>query len=146
MSLAMNVEEREAFLADVRVGVLAVMAGGEQAPLTIPVWYDYRPGGDLTVITRRHSQKAKLIQEAGRFSLCTQDETVPYRYVSVEGHIAAIETVEREEYVEMAARYLGAEVAELYLASSESDEDESIAIRMRPQRWRTADYAKMVDG
>jgi len=45
MSFAMNAAEREQFLAGVHVGVLGVAAGEERGPLTVPVWYDYQPGG-----------------------------------------------------------------------------------------------------
>ncbi|HAS08990.1 MAG TPA: pyridoxamine 5'-phosphate oxidase, partial [Acidimicrobiaceae bacterium] len=46
----MTVEEREQFLADVHVGVLAVERP-DGPPLAVPVWYDYRPGGELWVLT-----------------------------------------------------------------------------------------------
>jgi nitroimidazol reductase NimA-like FMN-containing flavoprotein (pyridoxamine 5'-phosphate oxidase superfamily) len=45
MSFVMTREERESFLTEVHVGVLAVEHAG-RAPLAVPVWYDYRPGGD----------------------------------------------------------------------------------------------------
>ena len=41
----MSVEEREFFLADVHVGVLSIPRKERSAPLTVPVWYDYSPGG-----------------------------------------------------------------------------------------------------
>ena len=50
MSLSMTAAEREAFLADVHVGVLSVEDPG-RGPLTVPVWYAYRAGGTLDVIT-----------------------------------------------------------------------------------------------
>ena len=42
----------------------------------------------------------------------------------------------------MATRYLGAEGAELYLAATAEDAAGSVAFRMSPERWRTADYGK----
>jgi nitroimidazol reductase NimA-like FMN-containing flavoprotein (pyridoxamine 5'-phosphate oxidase superfamily) len=51
----MSVAEREEFLAQVHVGVLAVPAGG-RAPLVMPVWYSYQPGGEVSVITGRDAQ------------------------------------------------------------------------------------------
>jgi nitroimidazol reductase NimA-like FMN-containing flavoprotein (pyridoxamine 5'-phosphate oxidase superfamily) len=50
MSVAMTPKEREAFLAAVRVGVLAVAEEG-RGPLTVPVWYSYEPGGEIRLVT-----------------------------------------------------------------------------------------------
>ena len=44
MSLAMTKQEREAFLADLHVGVISIDEAG-RGPLTVPIWYDYQPGG-----------------------------------------------------------------------------------------------------
>jgi hypothetical protein len=34
--------EREAYLADLHVGVISIERAGS-APLTVPIWYDYDP-------------------------------------------------------------------------------------------------------
>ena len=144
MSLAMTKEEREAFLAAVHVGVISI-AQGKRAPLTVPIWYAYTPGGDVTIITGRGSRKAALLTEAGGFSLCVQDEVPPYKYVAVEGSVVAIESADRERDTRpMARRYLGVEGGDLYMAQTAADatDDDSILIRMRPARWLTADYGK----
>jgi hypothetical protein len=44
----------------------------------------YDSGGDLRIMTGRESRKGRLLSRAGRFSLCVQKETSPYKYVSVE--------------------------------------------------------------
>ena len=90
MSSAMTKEEREAFLADLHVGVISIAEEG-RGPLTVPIWYSYEPEGEIRIITARSSRKGKLLEQAGRFSLCAQAETPPYKYVSVEGPIVAIE-------------------------------------------------------
>ena len=95
MSLTMTKEEREAFLAAVHVGVISVAEDG-RGPLTVPIWYSYEPGGEVRVITARASRKGRLLERAGRFSLCAQTETPPYKYVSVEGPIVAIEAADLE--------------------------------------------------
>jgi nitroimidazol reductase NimA-like FMN-containing flavoprotein (pyridoxamine 5'-phosphate oxidase superfamily) len=46
MSLAMTPEEREAFRADVHVGIISIADEG-RGPLTVPIWYAYEPGGEL---------------------------------------------------------------------------------------------------
>ena len=85
MWVAMSAAEREEFLAGVHVGVLSAAIGTAGQTLAVPVWYSYQPGGLLTVLTGRRSRKAAAIRSASRFSLCVQDDSPPYRYVSVEG-------------------------------------------------------------
>lgn len=146
MSLSMTPPEREAFLADVHVGVLGVDEPG-RAPLTVPIWYAYQPGGTVDVVTSGESCKAGLLRAAGRFSLCAQTETAPYRYVSVEGPITAIEeAVGRDERAALAHRYLGPEVGDLYLAATETEAATNVAFRMTPELWRTTDFAKQFGG
>jgi nitroimidazol reductase NimA-like FMN-containing flavoprotein (pyridoxamine 5'-phosphate oxidase superfamily) len=139
----MSVEEREDFLAGLHVAVLSVDDPG-QGPLAIPVWYSYVPGGTVNVITGGQSVKARLLRAAGRLSLCVQNESMPYRYVSVEGPITALdETVSADERRALAHRYLGPEGGDLYVASTSEQAADSVAFRMSPEHWRTADYGKL---
>jgi PPOX class probable F420-dependent enzyme len=135
--LTMSKETREAFLADVHVGVFCV-ARPDAAPLATPVWYLYEPGGDVRVVVGATSQKAELVKAAGVASLCAQSESFPYRFVTVEGP-AVIEDGAREIGFEMAARYLGEQGATAYVAAT-GDHD-SVVARITPQRWRTQDYS-----
>ena len=141
MSLAMTKRERERFLADLHVGIISISEEG-RGPLTLPIWYSYEPGGELRVITGRTSRKARLLQRAGRFSLCAQTETPPYKYVSVEGPVVAIEPADLErDRRPLARRYLGAELGDQYIESTR-DLVANVLVRMRPERWHTVDYAK----
>ncbi|MFD7092505.1 pyridoxamine 5'-phosphate oxidase family protein [Streptomyces sp. NPDC056730] len=139
----MRSDERERFLADTHVGVLGVTdPRGVRAPLLVPVWYRYEPGKDVVVQTGRASLKARLMREAGRFSLCVQDETAPYRYVSVEGPVSSVaDPMDPAEREAMAHRYLGAAEARDYLAGTRDQLIDDITFRMRPERWRSADFA-----
>jgi hypothetical protein len=139
--LTMTVEEREAFLADVHVGVISIEVDGD-APVTVPVWYSYEPGGSVGVITSPDSVKGRAIARAGRFSLCAQSEAVPYKYVSVDGPVTAPAPVSPEERRALAHRYLGAELGDLYIEATGGDDTGDIVVRMTPERWRTTDYAK----
>ncbi|HEY1713958.1 MAG TPA: pyridoxamine 5'-phosphate oxidase family protein [Solirubrobacteraceae bacterium] len=142
MTIAMSPLEREAFLAGVHVGVLSVDDPGH-APLTVPVWYAYEAGGTVDVVTRRENLKARRLRAAGRGSLCVQNETPPYGYVSVEGPVTEIvDPVLPESPRAMAYRYLGPEFGELYLAATKDDAPNSVMFRLAPERWRTADFAK----
>ena len=78
MALTMTKEEREAFLADIHVAVICVAEDGH-GPLVVPIWYSYEPGGEVRIVTGRASRKGKLLERAGRFSLCVQTETLPVR-------------------------------------------------------------------
>jgi hypothetical protein len=63
MSTIMTREEREAFLAGVHVGVLSLNQEGG-GPLTTPVWYAYKPGGEVQIITERASRKRRAERNA----------------------------------------------------------------------------------
>lgn len=143
MTLTMSAAEREDFLAGLHVAVLSVDDPG-WGPLAVPVWYSYVPGGTVNIITGGQTVKARLLRAAGRLSLCVQNESMPYRYVSVEGPITAMdETVSADERRALAQRYLGAEGGDLYVASTSEQAAGSVAFRMSPERWRTSDYGKV---
>src|SRR5712692_1428936 len=135
----MTKQEREAFLADLHVGIISIPEQG-RGPLTVPIWYSYEPGGELRVVTGRNSRKAQLLQHAGRFSVCVQTETLPYKYVSVEGPVVDIEPadVERDRRP-LARRYLGAQVGDRYIEKTRSEYVGNVVVRMRPERWLTVD-------
>jgi len=144
MSLAMNREEREAFLAGVHVGVVSI-ADPERGPLAVPIWYAYEPGGELRIVTERGSRKGRLLEKAQRMSLCAQSEAPPYKYVSVEGPIVSIESSDVERDVRpLARRYLGEELGDRYVEATGDTREggENVLVRMRPERWLTVDYAK----
>ena len=55
----MTKSEREAFLAETRVGIVSIAEAG-RGPLTVPVWYHYEPGGVVRFVTGGASRKAAL--------------------------------------------------------------------------------------
>jgi nitroimidazol reductase NimA-like FMN-containing flavoprotein (pyridoxamine 5'-phosphate oxidase superfamily) len=120
----MTKEQREAYLADVHVGVISIAADDGRGPLTIPIWYSYEPGGEVRVVTARTSRKAQLLERAGRFSLCVHKVTPPYQYVSVEGPIVAIEAADLErDRRPLAHRYLGAALGDRYIDSTRARQE-----------------------
>jgi PPOX class probable F420-dependent enzyme len=144
MSHAMSRPECETFLAGIHVGVLAVTDPG-RGPLTVPVWYDYEPGGVVRIVTGDASLKARLLRAAGRMSLCVQTETAPYQYVSVEGAVTFATPDYERDVRGIAVRYLGPQMAEAYLAMTANERDRRVEVllEMRPTRWRSVDYGKM---
>ncbi|MBI4514746.1 MAG: pyridoxamine 5'-phosphate oxidase family protein [Deltaproteobacteria bacterium] len=143
MSLAMSRTERETFLAAVRVAVVSVAAPG-RAPLCLPIWYSYEPGGAVRFATGGSSRKAALMRAAGRASLCVQTETPPYQYVSVEGPITIREPDFETDLRPLAYRYLGQEMGDWYLRTTASERADSVLVTLTPERWLSADYNKMV--
>jgi nitroimidazol reductase NimA-like FMN-containing flavoprotein (pyridoxamine 5'-phosphate oxidase superfamily) len=137
----MSRSEREIFLADLHVAVLGVSSEG-RGPLVVPVWYSYEPGGTVNVITGDNSRKGLLITATGRFSICAQTEVAPYKYVSVEGPVVESQNpVDPQERRKMAHRYLGQEVGDLYVQSTEIDLEHSTIFRMQPEVWHTGDFS-----
>ncbi|MEO1060801.1 MAG: pyridoxamine 5'-phosphate oxidase family protein [Actinomycetota bacterium] len=138
---SMTEHEREEFLAGVHVGVLAVERA-DGPPLAVPVWYGYRPGGAVEVLTSAASLKGRLTAAAGRASLCAQQEELPYRYVSVEGPatVEPLGDATRGEIEVMAIRYLGEEMGRAYAAGGVADDEMRISIT--PERWYSVDYGK----
>ena len=141
-TLSMTAEEREQFLADLHVGVLAIERP-DGPPLTVPVWYIYEPGGELWFLTSLDSVKGRLLQKSMRFSLCAQSESLPYKYVSVEG-TATISAADKELHSRpMAHRYLGVKEGDKYVERGDGDGDgESVRVSTTPDRWFTVDYSK----
>jgi PPOX class probable F420-dependent enzyme len=143
MPRAMTREEREAFLADVHVGVLSVTDEDGRAPHTLPVWYAYQPGGEIAFITGRPTRKARLVDQAGRVSLCVQDERPPYKYVSIEGPVVGSHPSTEEERREIATRYLGPEGAAAYIQATADLAAVESTYRVRPERWLTQDFSDL---
>jgi len=83
----LSVRDRELFLAEPHIAALSVSAGQDRGPLTVPIWYQYAPGGEAWVLTEAASRKARLIETAGRFTLMVERVMPTTRYVSVEGAV-----------------------------------------------------------
>ena len=140
-STRMTVAEREAFLKEMRVGILSVAEDG-RGPLTVPVWYDYDGAAGLWFLTDADSRKGELLQQQHRCSLCVQDERSPYRYVSVEGPVELGEGDRERHLRPLARRYLGVIQGDRYVERSAGEPGETLLVTLRPERWLTVDYRK----
>ena len=143
MSLSMTRAEREAFLADLHIGVISI-ADGEQGPLTCPVWYAYELGGEISLVTGKTSRKAAALRAVKRVSFLVQSEDLPYKYVSIEGPLTMLEDADLDKDVRpIAHRYLGREGGDGYLEATRGAAAEGdLRVRIRPERWLTVDYSK----
>lgn len=132
--------ERQDFLAALHVGVLSVVASDGRPPASVPIWYDYTPGGDIRINTGASSRKARLVEQAGAVTLVVQREEPPYQYVVVEGTVVdTTKPTPLDVREAIAIRYLGEEGGRAFVQSLEGQE--SVLFTIRPDRWITADFS-----
>lgn len=137
--MALSVQDRERFLAQPHIGALSVVERPDRAPLTVPIWYHYAPGGELWVYTDSASRKARAIRSTGRFGIMVQRTEPTVCYVSVEGPVTRTDPGSRERSRAMAARYLPPEKVADFVEYGQTHLGEHVAIHMRPQHWISAD-------
>lgn len=137
--MSLSAEERQQFLAEPHVAAISVAAGPDRGPLTVPVWYQYSPGGEPWILTPAASRKAQLIKAAGRFTLMVQRLQPTVRYVSVEGPVSRTVAVTDELHWEIAARYLPADQVEPYVEFAKADHGEKVVIHLKPEHWLSSD-------
>src|ERR1700758_2589848 len=136
---SLSVGDREFFLAQPHVAALSVSAGQGRGPLTLPIWYQYTPGGEAWVLTEARSKKVRLIEATGRFSLMVDRVMPTTRYVSVEGPVTRTIPETEELLREITERYLPPDKVQAYLDFAKTELTEQVVIYMRPERWLTAD-------
>jgi nitroimidazol reductase NimA-like FMN-containing flavoprotein (pyridoxamine 5'-phosphate oxidase superfamily) len=145
----MTEKERQEFLAEPRVGVLSVASDDDRPPLTVPVWYGYEPGDNVSFFTGtqgRRARKTGLIEKAGVLSLSVQREEFPYKHVTVEGTAVGINRPpSAEQMLAVARRYLPEEAAQGFVeAELEHPLSQLVLFEVRPDRWLTADFSEEV--
>lgn len=146
MPRQMTEKECQGFLAGPRVAVLSVAGGGDRPPHTTPVWYAYRPGGEVTFFTGtqgRRSRKSVLVRRAGVLSLTVQQEEFPYRYVTVEGTVVGEDRPpSAEQVLAVVRRYLPEEHALGFVEAELGHlSGEFVLFTIRPDRWLSFDFA-----
>jgi nitroimidazol reductase NimA-like FMN-containing flavoprotein (pyridoxamine 5'-phosphate oxidase superfamily) len=152
MARKLTEEERQAFLAEPHIGVLSVASNDSHPPLTVPVWYHYAPGGNITFFTGtqgRQARKIGLLQKAGVLSFLVQKEDFPYKYVSVECSVVKTDQPpSAEQMVTIVRRYLPEEMAQEFAKSELGNPDSKLVLfTIRPDRWLTIDYSDVtLDG
>ncbi len=120
--------------------MLSVAATDGRPPASVPIWYDYKPGGNILVNTGVTARKTKLIERAGVVTLVVQREEPPYQYVVVEGTVVDTATPAPLEVREaVAIRYLGEEGGRAFVQGMA--DRPGILFTIRPDRWITADFS-----
>jgi len=137
---AFSEQQRQSFLADPRVGVLSVATSDGRPPASAPIWYDYTADGTILVSTGAKSRKARLIEQAGAFTLTVQREEPPYQYVTVEGTVVdTTSPVPDDVQLAIAVRYLGEQGGQAFVEQMRGVEN--VLYTVRPDRWITADFS-----
>lgn len=137
--MPLSVPERRQFLSEPHIAALSVAAGDGRGPLTVPIWYQYEPGGEAWVLTSVDSRKARLIEAAGRFSLMVERLQPTVRYVSVEGPVTRAIPGTDEHLWEMSSRYLPQKKVASYVEFAKAELGQQVAIYLQPERWLSAD-------
>jgi hypothetical protein len=137
--MALSKDEREQFLAEPHIAALSVSAGDNRGPLTVPIWYQYVPGGEPWILTGAGSRKARLIEATGFFSLMVERLEPSVRYVAVDGAVSRIEPGTDAQIEELAYRYLDEDAAGRYLEFAKANLGEHVAIYLQPQNWLSTD-------
>ena len=111
------------------------------SPHVVPIWFilddssDNNSSGDIIFTTSSMSVKAKNIQRDNRVSICIDDQTPPFSFVTVYG-TAKIQQYTQNELLKLATkiagRYMGRKNAESY-GRRNSTEGE-VLVRVKPTR------------
>lgn len=141
--MALSKDEREQFLAEPHIAALSVSAGDKRGPLTVPIWYQYTPGGELWFTTGAGSRKHKLIEASGYVTLMVEQVEPSVRYVAVDGPVLRIEPGTDEQLVEVTKRYLPPEKVDGYLEFARREHGESVAVFLKPEHWLSSDLGTL---
>jgi hypothetical protein len=136
--MALDQAQQHELLATPLVATLAVENGSHRGPLVVPVWYAYRPGGDVVMFTGAASRKAAAIRLAGRCSVLVQRDRPTYRYVGIEG-TAGLTPVDADVVREIAGRYLSGTALDDYVAEIVADPGAFVTVTLTPRHWVSAE-------
>ncbi|WP_112241516.1 pyridoxamine 5-phosphate oxidase [Kribbella monticola] len=142
----MTEQEREEFLAGTHVGVLSVAGEPGRPPTSVPTFYAYERGGEITMFTgtqRRAPKRIGLIKEAGVVSLVVQREEMPPAYVTVEAELLSVGKPTPEQMLTIARRYMPEEHAQGYVQTELGDPENIVTFfTFRPTRWFSSDTSR----
>jgi len=137
--------DRQEFLAQPQVGVVSVASDDDRPPHTVPVWYAYEPGGNLSFFTNTQglqSRKDHLIEKAGVLSFSVQHGAMPYKYVTVEGTVVGADRPpSAEQMFAVVRRYLPEDAAQGFVEGELAHPASRLVLfTIRPDRWLSFDF------
>jgi PPOX class probable F420-dependent enzyme len=115
-----------------RTGKLATVRA-DGSPHVVPIWF-VLDGDDVLFTTHESSVKAKALLSDGRVSICVDDQTPPYSYVTVTG---IVETTTDPELLlhwatRIGGRYMGEHRADEFGARNGVSGE--LLVRVRPTK------------
>ena len=133
-------EIKKFLMKDTFTGKLATVKKNG-SPHVVPIWFvveevnsrNRNKVGNIYFTTGRDSVKAKNIQRDSRVSICVDDQTPPFSFVSIYGNAKLIPYRQKEVLkwaTKIAERYMGKKNAKAY-GERNSGEDE-VLVRIRP--------------
>ena len=133
-------EIKKFLMKDTFTGKLATVKKNG-SPHVVPIWFvveevnsrNRNTVGNIYFTTSRDSVKAKNIQRDSRVSICVDDQTPPFSFVSICGNAKLIPYRQKEALkwaTKIADRYMGKKNAKAY-GERNSGEDE-VLVRIRP--------------
>lgn len=138
--MALSKKDGEEFLAEPsHVATISVAVEPGRGPLAVPVWYQYRAGGEPWLCTFANSRKTELIKAAGAFTLTVARSEPTVRFVSVGGVLSRVEKTTEEQLEEVASRYLSGDALARYLDANLPQIDLLVTMYMTPKRWNSGD-------
>lgn len=139
-SLAMAPADRERFLMEARIAVVA-HTREDGAPAVSPVWYVYEPGGAVTFVTGAGTEKARRLRVAPAVTVLVHDEQPPQRFVTVSGTAAVVLGARDHVRRAIAARYLEPPAVDGFLAMTPAEV--LVTVSVVPETWRSSDFGRI---
>ena len=130
------IQDLSEFLADPVVATLATYGADGTIRLS-PVWCEWMDGG-FNVVVADGDVKARHLELDSRASLVVYENDPPYRGVEIRTTVVLANEGAHEAEVRMAYKYLGADKAESWLASTNWD---PLLVRLEPGEIRVWDFA-----
>jgi len=121
-------EERDAFLAESNVAVLATVDRRGRAHAA-PIWYLY-DGGVFVMSTGRGSQKHRNIEANPEVTLVVDQRTLPYYAVMARGPVEIGPPLSSADRLRIVRRYLNEEQTKRYMERMSSQD--SVSLRLKP--------------
>jgi hypothetical protein len=138
---AMLPDERERFLADIHVGIVAHGTPTPGAPLASPVWYAYEPGGAVVFVTAANSLKALHLAALRTATFLVQDENPPQRFVGVSGPTTVTAGASTAVRRRIALRHLPEDSVDAFLAMTPADA--LVTVSLMPTNWWSTDFGML---
>ncbi len=126
----MTAEERDAFLAELNVAVLATVDRSGRAH-GAPIWYVYDEGV-FVMSTGRGSQKHRNIEANPEVTLVVDRRTLPYYAVMARGPVEIGPPLSHDDRLRIVRRYLDENQIRRYMERTGGDD--SVSLRLKPRK------------